>query len=210
MRKTHKCAVFARDLQGHRNCIGGIDNENGDELLRSGCTNRKIPGSSTKYYRFPSDRSLWISALRYRDFVPDDTHRLCHKHFILVLQEVVVAGQDQAESLGDRIADHLEPLVKDVALQVNVLLNDVAVQVQSASIDISVQTEPLVNDFAGQVDFEFPEKVQAQDQTEHAHECHGCTQLTQENDKLLKSTAILSQESMKCNEVFNKWTAFEG
>ena len=119
---------------------------------------------------------------------------------VTVLQEVVVAGQDQAESLGDRIADHLEPLVKDVALQVNVLLNDVAVQVQSASIDISVQTEPLVNDFAGQVDFEFPEKVQAQDQTEHAHECHGCTQLTQENDKLLKSTAILSQESMKCNE----------
>ena len=50
-----------------------------------GCTNRKIPGSSTKFYRFPSDRShrmLWISALRYRDFVPDDTHRLCSDHFI--------------------------------------------------------------------------------------------------------------------------------
>ena len=57
-------------------------------------------------------------------------------------------------------------------------------------IDISVQTEPLVNDFAVQVDFEFPEKVQAQVQTEHAYECHGCTQLTPENDKLLKSTAI--------------------
>ncbi|KAL5473338.1 hypothetical protein EMCRGX_G027808 [Ephydatia muelleri] len=56
------------------------------------------------------------------------------------------------------------------------------------------------NDFAVQVDFEFPEKVQAQDQTEHAHECHGSTQLTQENDELLKSTAILSPESMKCNE----------
>ena len=50
-----------------------------------GCTNRKIPGSSTKFYRFSSDRShrmLWISALRYRDFVPDDTHRLCSEHFI--------------------------------------------------------------------------------------------------------------------------------
>ena len=63
----------------------------------------------------------------------------------------------------------------------NFLLNDVSVQVQSASIDISVQTEPLVNDFAVQVDFEFPEKVQAQVQTEHPHECRGCTQLTQEN-----------------------------
>ena len=85
--------------------------------------------------------------------------------------------------------------------------------------------------FAVQVDFEFPEKVQAQVQTDHAHECHGSTQLTQENDKLLQSTAISSQESMKCNEdkvqfdtglpnyatlhdsyysVCNKWTAFEG
>ncbi|KAL5497224.1 hypothetical protein EMCRGX_G013656 [Ephydatia muelleri] len=50
-----------------------------------GCTNRKIPGSSTKFYRFPSDRShmmLWISALRYRDFGPDYTYRLCSEHFI--------------------------------------------------------------------------------------------------------------------------------
>ena len=139
-------------------------------------------------------------------------------------QEDVFAAQDQAESLGDSIADHLEPLVKDFAVQVNFLLNDVAVQVQSASIDISVKTETLVNDFAVHVDFEFPEKVQAQVKTEHAHECHGCTQLTQENDKLLKSTAILSQESMKCNEdkvqfytgfinyatLINKKTAFEG
>ena len=53
--------------------------------------------------------------------------------------------------MGDSIADHLERLVKVVAVQVNFLLNDVAVQVQSASIDISVQTEPLVNDFAVQV-----------------------------------------------------------
>ena len=44
------------------------------------------------------------------------------------------------QSLGDSIVDHLEPLVKDVAVQVNLLLNDVAVQVESASIDISVQT----------------------------------------------------------------------
>ena len=155
---------------------------------------------------------------------------MCGLYHVTVPQEDDVAAQDQAESLGDSIADHLEVLVKDVAVQVNFLLNDVAVQVQSASIDISVQTEPLVNDSAVQVDFEFPEKVQAQDQTEHAHECHGCTQLTQENDKLLKSTAILSQESMKCIEnkvqfytglpnyatfdsyysVCNKWTAFEG
>ena len=82
----------------------------------------------------------------------------------------------------------------------NILLNDVAVQVESATFDISVQTEPLVNDFAVQVDFKFSEKVQAQVQTEHAYECHSCTQLMQENGKLLKSTATLSQESMKCNE----------
>ena len=44
---------------GECTCIGGISKDNGDELLRSdpGCTNRKIPGSSTKFYRFPSDRS---------------------------------------------------------------------------------------------------------------------------------------------------------
>ncbi|KAL5473339.1 hypothetical protein EMCRGX_G027809 [Ephydatia muelleri] len=65
-------------------CIGGIDKEN-DELLRSGLYESKGPGFSTKFYRFPSDRSqrmLWISALCYRDFVPDDTHRLCSEHLI--------------------------------------------------------------------------------------------------------------------------------
>ena len=123
-------------------------------------------------------------------------------YHVTVPQEDDVAAQDQAESLGDSIANHLEPLVKDVAVQVNFLLNDVAVQVQSALIDISVQTEPLVNDFAVQVDFEFPEKVQAQDQTEHAHECHGSTQRTQENDKLFKSTAILSQDAMEIKYSF--------
>ena len=85
-------------------------------------------------------------------------------------------------------------------MQVIILLNDVAIQVESATFDISVQTEPLVNDFAVQVDFIFSEKVQAQVQTEHAYECHSCTQLMQENGKLLKSTVTLSQESMKCNE----------
>ena len=72
--------------------------------------------------------------------------------------------------------------------------------VESATFDISVQTEPLVNDFEVQVDFKFSEKVQAQVQTEHAYECHSFKQLMQENGKLLKSTATLSQESMKCNE----------
>ena len=109
-------------------------------------------------------------------------------YHVTVPQEDDVAAQDQAESLGDSIANHLEPLVKDVAVQVNFLLNDVAVQVQSALIDISVQTEPLVNDFAVQVDFEFPEKVQAQDQTEHAHECHAV------HNSHKKMTSFLNQQ----------------
>ena len=120
--------------------------------------------------------------------------------YTITVPQDVIATQYQAESLVESIADHLEPLVKDVAVQVNILLNDVAVQVESATFDISVQTEPLVNDFAVQVDLKFSEKVQAQVQTEHAYECHSCTQLMQENGKLLKSTATLSQESMKCNE----------
>ena len=55
-------------------CIGEIDKENRHELLRSGLyTNRKFPGSSTKFYRH-SHRMLWILVLRKRDFVPDYKH----------------------------------------------------------------------------------------------------------------------------------------
>ena len=58
---------------------------------------------------------------------------MCGLYHVTVPQEDDVAAQDQAESLGDSIADHLEPLVKDVAVQVNFLLNNVAVQVQRRS-----------------------------------------------------------------------------
>ena len=40
---------------------------------------------------------------------------MCGLYHVTVPQEDDVAAQDQAESLGDSIADHLEPLVKDVA-----------------------------------------------------------------------------------------------
>ena len=44
---------------------------------------------------------------------------MCGVYHVTVPQEDDVAAQDQAESLGDSIADHLESLVTDVAVQVN-------------------------------------------------------------------------------------------
>lgn len=67
-------------------CIGGIDKENRHELLRSGLyTNRKLTGSSTKFYRY-SHRMLWISVLRKRDFVPDYKHGFCSDHVLFFMQ----------------------------------------------------------------------------------------------------------------------------
>ena len=60
-------------------CIGGIGKDNGDELLRSWLYESKDSWFFDEVLSVPM---LWISALRYRDFVPDDTHRLCSDHFI--------------------------------------------------------------------------------------------------------------------------------
>ena len=50
-----------------------------------GCTNQKIFGSSTKFYRFLSNRIVIGCSGSQRfvtGFVPDDTHRLYSEHFI--------------------------------------------------------------------------------------------------------------------------------
>lgn len=39
-----------------------------------------------------------------------------------VPQDDVIAAHDQAEYLGDSISNHLEPLVKNVSVQVHILL----------------------------------------------------------------------------------------
>ncbi len=51
-----------------------------------GCSNRKEPGSSISFYRFPRDSELrrkWIKAVKRKDnWMPNDGSRLCSQHFI--------------------------------------------------------------------------------------------------------------------------------
>ncbi|XP_034042965.1 uncharacterized protein LOC117525241 [Thalassophryne amazonica] len=51
----------------------------------SGCRNRRTPGSSLSFYRFPRDpdrKRRWITAVNRQGWKPNDGSRLCSTHFI--------------------------------------------------------------------------------------------------------------------------------
>uniref|UniRef100_A0A3Q1EDX7 Uncharacterized LOC110961749 n=1 Tax=Acanthochromis polyacanthus TaxID=80966 RepID=A0A3Q1EDX7_9TELE len=51
----------------------------------SGCRNRRTPGTSLSFYRFPRDpdrKQRWINAVNREGWVPNDGSRLCSTHFI--------------------------------------------------------------------------------------------------------------------------------
>uniref|UniRef100_A0A8C7RD98 THAP-type domain-containing protein n=1 Tax=Oncorhynchus mykiss TaxID=8022 RepID=A0A8C7RD98_ONCMY len=51
----------------------------------AGCRNRRIPGTSLSFYRFPRDpdrKQRWIAAVNREGWLPNDGSRLCSTHFI--------------------------------------------------------------------------------------------------------------------------------
>ncbi|XP_053733341.1 uncharacterized protein LOC128766029 [Synchiropus splendidus] len=51
----------------------------------AGCRNRRTPGSTLSFYRFPRDperKRRWIAAVNRRGWEPNDGSRLCSTHFI--------------------------------------------------------------------------------------------------------------------------------
>uniref|UniRef100_A0A3P8T0G1 THAP domain-containing protein 1 n=1 Tax=Amphiprion percula TaxID=161767 RepID=A0A3P8T0G1_AMPPE len=55
----------------------------------SGCRNRRTPGTSLSFYRFPRDpdrKQRWINAVNREGWIPNDGSRLCSTHFISGLQ----------------------------------------------------------------------------------------------------------------------------
>ncbi|XP_076857921.1 uncharacterized protein LOC143511989 [Brachyhypopomus gauderio] len=51
----------------------------------AGCRNRRIPGTTLSFYRFPRDperKQRWIAAVNREGWVPNDGSRLCSSHFI--------------------------------------------------------------------------------------------------------------------------------
>ncbi|XP_034550649.1 uncharacterized protein LOC117820818 [Notolabrus celidotus] len=51
----------------------------------SGCRNRRTPGTTLSFYRFPRDperKQRWIAAVNREGWVPNDGSRLCSTHFI--------------------------------------------------------------------------------------------------------------------------------
>ncbi|KAJ8350939.1 hypothetical protein SKAU_G00260690 [Synaphobranchus kaupii] len=50
-----------------------------------GCRNRRTPGTTLSFYRFPRDserKQRWISAINREGWLPNDGSRLCSTHFI--------------------------------------------------------------------------------------------------------------------------------
>ncbi|XP_026232673.1 THAP domain-containing protein 11-like [Anabas testudineus] len=51
----------------------------------AGCRNRRTPGTTLSFYRFPRDperKQRWIAAVNRDGWVPNDGSRLCSTHFI--------------------------------------------------------------------------------------------------------------------------------
>ncbi|XP_041662422.1 uncharacterized protein LOC121522289 [Cheilinus undulatus] len=51
----------------------------------AGCRNRRTPGTTLSFYRFPRDperKQRWIAAVNRQGWVPNDGSRLCSTHFI--------------------------------------------------------------------------------------------------------------------------------
>ncbi|XP_072768089.1 uncharacterized protein [Nerophis lumbriciformis] len=51
----------------------------------AGCRNRRTPGTSLSFYRFPRDaerKQRWIAAVNRQGWLPNDGSRLCSTHFV--------------------------------------------------------------------------------------------------------------------------------
>ncbi|XP_028992285.1 uncharacterized protein LOC114847088 isoform X2 [Betta splendens] len=56
----------------------------------AGCRNRRTPGTTLSFYRFPRDperKQRWIAAVNREGWVPNDGSRLCSTHFISEMKE---------------------------------------------------------------------------------------------------------------------------
>ncbi|XP_074513971.1 uncharacterized protein LOC141781904 isoform X2 [Sebastes fasciatus] len=56
----------------------------------AGCRNRRTPGTTLSFYRFPRDperKQRWIAAVNREGWAPNDGSRLCSTHFISEMKE---------------------------------------------------------------------------------------------------------------------------
>ncbi|XP_028446141.1 uncharacterized protein LOC114563543 isoform X3 [Perca flavescens] len=56
----------------------------------AGCRNRRTPGTTLSFYRFPRDperKQRWIAAVNREGWVPNDGSRLCSTHFLSEMKE---------------------------------------------------------------------------------------------------------------------------
>lgn len=68
----------------------------------AGCRNRRTPGTTLSFYRFPRDperKQRWIAAVNREGWVPNDGSRLCSTHFI--------SGMNRSTTLKQKVAHNL-------------------------------------------------------------------------------------------------------
>ncbi|XP_035671825.1 peroxynitrite isomerase THAP4-like [Branchiostoma floridae] len=76
-----------------------------------GCHNRKNPGTSESFYRFPREeprRGKWIAAVRRVDWQPTDSSRLCSAHFISGKKSEDPVSPDYVPSIFDYVPSHVK------------------------------------------------------------------------------------------------------
>lgn len=71
------------DSGAHLHALGGLTMVH--TCVVAGCRNRRTPGTTLSFYRFPRDperKQRWIAAVNRAGWVPNDGSRLCSTHFI--------------------------------------------------------------------------------------------------------------------------------
>uniref|UniRef100_A0A673W9N7 Uncharacterized LOC115155760 n=1 Tax=Salmo trutta TaxID=8032 RepID=A0A673W9N7_SALTR len=101
----------------------------------AGCRNRRIPGTSLSFYRFPRDpdrKQRWIAAVNREGWLPNDGSRLCSTHFISGTQPTLSIKQSINEQY---------------AIQFTFEDHDVAQSASSSSTsDNGEESEPVSSD----------------------------------------------------------------
>ena len=87
----------------------------------AGCRNRRTPGTTLSFYRFPRDperKQRWIAAVNREGWVPNDGSRLCSTHFISGMNAVQRWGKKYPPPVRGSIPLFLRMLIKLILLEV--------------------------------------------------------------------------------------------
>lgn len=124
----------------------------------AGCRNRRTPGTTLSFYRFPRDperKQRWIAAVNREGWVPNEGSRLCSTHFISGKQVKNPRSPDYVPSVFTSAP--LSPNMKEAS--VCEMYDKQEAQVEAANALLFLQGQGRFLEDHGQISSQEPESV---------------------------------------------------